>query len=177
MAGSPHVKVSDKGLANFNKAMDELSQLQAEVGLWGESKEDNGARVVDVGFWNEFGTAATPERPAIPSRPFMRRSADTGADIVFAGALTVARQVIAGKSNARGLLDAAARAFKEHVKQTIRDAPRWAKPNALSTQLAKGGKWTDQKGVEHLGTNMPLIDSHLMIATIRHRIRKKGAGK
>ncbi len=156
---SKHVKVSDKGLANFNKAMQELDGLRADVGFWGNAREDNGARVTDVAFWNEYGTDKAP------ARPFMRRSADTGSEVIYTAALQVARQVIAGRSDARTLLHTAADRFRDYIKETIRAAPTWAAPNALSTQIAKGG--IDNP------VNMPLIDTHVMIANVRSRVRKK----
>jgi hypothetical protein len=161
-----HTKVTDKGLKNFNKAMEELTQMQAEVGLWGNSREVQmggkiGPRVVDVAYWNEYGVPKTAEGPGMPSRPFMRRAADTGAEVVFTAALSVARRVIAGNATARTMLNAAAVEFKEHIKRTIREAPSWAVPNAKVT-------------IQRKGHDMPLLRSHLMIATVRHRLKTKG---
>ncbi len=148
------VRDTDRGLKNYTRAVTELSKLRADVGFWGSGKEPNGELTTDVAAYMEYGTEN------VPSRPFMRHAADTGADKIFANAVVVARQVIKGSLSGRALLESVAIDFKEVMKETVRNAKSWATPLAARTIARKGH-------------DRPLVDSSTMVNAIDHRIRNK----
>ena len=122
------IKDTDRGYQNFKKALTELDGLRADIGYWGgKIHNDSALPVVYLAIIHEYGTEK------IPSRPFMRKAADTGADAIYADALRVARQVIAGKRDGRGLLRIVANRFRQHMKRTMDLSPTWAEPLAPAT--------------------------------------------
>lgn len=156
-------KVIDKqsqGYKNFRKAIEEIDGMRADVGFWGNAKEDDGTPVVQVAAFNVYGTEHAPPRD------FMGRTVDTKSDQIYQHALSDARKVIAGKKSGKYILKSAVILMHRLMKETIRDAPNWAVPNARSVQERKGGKATP--------VNMPLIDTHIMISNLRWRLRKSG---
>lgn len=116
---------------------------------------NDGVQIVDIATYNEFGTEH------IPARPFMRRTADEQEKAVGTFAQKLAGQVIAGKMNPDGLLDALGLWYVARIRDTIRSAFRWAAPNAPST-------------IRRKGSSKPLIDTGAMIGAVDYQKTRTG---
>lgn len=116
----------------------EAGILAKDASVRGRSRDWNGnpipgtARVIDYAVWNEFGTEK------IPSRPFMRRTADANkAEIGDAMAKTVDAFVF-GKGTAANSLHDLGKWYADLIRRTIDTAIRWATPLSPVTAAKKG---------------------------------------
>ena len=141
----------DTGFARIEIDLLGLRSRKLRVGITGDEKVD-GVSVVDYAFYNEFGTSR-----GIPARPFMattydRYHAKTEKFIEY-----MYGQMLEGKMTPDHLLKTAGMEYQKRVQETIRDAKKWAVPNAEST-------------IERKGSTSPLIDTGRMIGAVRYEI-------
>lgn len=144
MAGS--VAAVDKGWERIKHEAKALEGRGVRVGLraGGASGE-----VVQYAAHNEFGT----ER--IPSRPWMRRTADNGKAAVAAQMGALARGVVDGRLGAEAALDRLGLWYVNELQKSIQSSPGWAAPLSPATVARKG-------------SSVPLIDTRAMLRSVDH---------
>lgn len=137
----------------FNRIMRDLQKLdgmEVVAGMLKDSgKASNGASYVDIAFWNEYGTRR------IPSRPFIRISADTNKQAWAKMAQQCVNDVIDGDSPSEAAKVVGHR-MVEDIRKVFGDTSK-LKANAPST-IAKKGR------------NEPLVDSGEMRRRVNFRI-------
>jgi hypothetical protein len=153
MAGS--VTVRDLGWNKIKANARRLDGKGVKVGILARDagKLNDGVRVVDYAVWNEFGTERAPKRP------FMRHTADTGKVEIGTVAVRWAQPLLIGKIGVDQVLHGLGRWYAIRTKATIRNSRAWATPNAPSTVARKG-------------SNIPLIETGFMLATIDYELDK-----
>lgn len=144
--------VIDRDLG-FNRIMRDLQKLdgmEVVAGMLKDSgKASNGASYVDVATWNEYGTRR------IPSRPFIRISADTNKAAWSKMAQQAVNDVIDG-DNPREAAQVIGHKMVEDIRKVFGDTSK-LKANAPST-IAKKGR------------NEPLVDSGEMRRRVNFRV-------
>lgn len=144
--------VIDRDLG-FNRIMRDLQKLdgmEVVAGMLKDSgKASNGASYVDIATWNEYGTRR------IPSRPFIRISADTNRQTWAKIAQQCVNNVIDGDSP-RDAAQVIGHRMVEDIREVFGDTSK-LKANAPST-IAKKGR------------NEPLVDSGEMRRRVNFRI-------
>ena len=146
--------VIDRDLG-FNRIMRDLERLdgtEVVAGMLRDSgKAENGASYVDIATWNEYGTRR------IPSRPFIRISADTNKQSWEKLAQQCVNNVIDGGSP-RDAAQVVGHRMVEDIRKVFGDTSK-LKANAPST-IAKKGR------------NEPLVDSGEMRRRVNFRIEE-----
>ena len=144
--------VIDRDLG-FNRIMRDLQKLdgmEVVAGMLRDSgKAENGASYVDIATWNEYGTSR------IPSRPFIRISADTNKAAWGRLAQQCVNGVIDGDSP-RDAAQVVGHRMVEDIRKVFGDTSK-LKANAPST-IAKKGR------------NEPLVDSGEMRRRVNFRV-------
>lgn len=144
--------VIDRDLG-FNRVMRNLQKLdgmEVVAGMLRNSgKAENGASYVDIATWNEYGTRR------IPSRPFVRISADTNKQAWTKMAQQCINGVIDGDSPTEAAQVIGHR-MVEDIRKVFGDTSK-LKANAPST-IAKKGR------------NEPLVDSGEMRRRVNFRV-------
>ena len=146
--------VIDRDLG-YNRIMRDLQKLygmEVVAGMLKDSgKAENGASYVDIATWNEYGTSR------IPSRPFIRISADTNKAAWAKLAQQCVNDVIDGDSP-RDAAQVVGHRMVEDIRKVFGDTSK-LKANAPST-IAKKGR------------NEPLVDSGEMRRRVNFRIEE-----
>lgn len=135
----------DKGAERIKKALKDIDRqfvtvgvheeglkYKGDVGITDEGTTDfTGPSVVDVAFWNEFGTETSPERP------FMRSAIDSNIRQINRRQEIIFGDIIVGtKTVAKGLSSLGA-TIRFMIQKRIQTASSWAVPNAPSTARKK----------------------------------------
>lgn len=140
----------DLGWNNIVKDIKSLDGKSVSAGiLKNAGKEPNGANLVDVAFWNEYGTKK------IPSRPFVRLSFENNKDKWGDLAEEVVADVIDKRGYTQGLKKLG-NEMKNDIKSIFGDTTQLAH-NAPST-IAKKGR------------DEPLVDKGKLKASVNYRI-------
>ena len=146
--------VIDRDLG-FNRIMRDLERLdgtEVVAGMLRDSgKAENGASYVDIATWNEYGTRR------IPSRPFIRISADTNKQSWEKLAQQCVNGVIDGDSP-RDAAQVVGHRMAEDIRKVFGDTSK-LKANAPSTVAKKG-------------RNEPLVDSGEMRRRVNFRVEE-----
>ena len=146
--------VIDRDLG-FNRIMRDLERLdgmEVVAGMLRDSgKASNGANYVDIAAWNEYGTRR------IPSRPFIRISADTNKQAWTKLAQQCVNNVIDGDSP-RDVAQVVGHRMVKDIREVFGDTSK-LKANAPST-IAKKGR------------NEPLVYSGEMRRRVNFRIEE-----
>ena len=146
--------VIDRDLG-YNRIMRDLQKLygmEVVAGMLKDSgKAENGASYVDIATWNEYGTSR------IPSRPFIRISADTNKAAWGRLAQQCVNDVIDG-DNPRDAAQVVGHRMVEDIRKVFGDTSK-LKANAPST-IAKKGR------------NEPLVYSGEMRRRVNFRIEE-----
>lgn len=146
--------VIDRDLG-FNRVMRDLQKLdsmEVVAGMLKDSgKASNGASYVDIATWNEYGTSR------IPSRPFIRISADTNKQSWEKLAQQCVNNVIDGGSP-RDAAQVVGHRMVEDIRKVFGDTSM-LKANAPST-------------IKKKGRNEPLVDSGEMRRRVNFRIEE-----
>ena len=147
--------VIDRDLG-FNRIMRDLQKLygmEVVAGMLKDSgKASNGASYVDIATWDEHGTGR------IPSRPFIRISADTNKQSWEKLAQQCVNNVIDGGSP-RDAAQVVGHRMVEDIRKVFGDTSM-LKANAPSTIKKKKGR------------NEPLVDSGEMRRRVNFRIEE-----
>ena len=137
----------------FNRIMRDLQKLdgmEVVAGMLRDSgKASNGASYVDIATWNEYGTRR------IPSRPFIRISADTNRQTWAKIAQQCVNDVIDGNSPTEAARVIGHR-MVEDIRKVFGDTSK-LKANAPST-------------IKKKGRNEPLVDSGEMRRRVNFRV-------
>lgn len=145
--------VIDRDLG-YNRIMRDLQKLygmEVVAGMLRDSgKAENGASYVDIAAWNEYGTSR------IPSRPFIRISADTNKAAWAKMAQQCVNDVIDGDSP-RDAAQVVGHRMVEDIRKVFGSSE--LKANAPST-------------VKKKGRNEPLVDSGEMRRRVNFRIEE-----
>lgn len=149
MSGS--VRVVDRGWARIEREARNLRLRSVRVGIRA-GRANGGVEVVDYALFNEFGTRD------IPSRPFMRRTADLAQPDLSNFARAQLGAMMDGGINVQVLLNRIGLWFRERMQATIRDAPSWAEPLSEATEGLKG-------------STVPLIDKGFLHNSVDYEIR------
>ncbi len=144
-----NVRIVDRGWKKIKTDVEQLRGRGVKVGLMAGGPVQDSVAVVDYAVYSEFGTSR------IPSRPFMRKTADDAERPLGAFAQGLARNVLRGSMTANQVLDGLGLWYQARVRSTIRSASSWAVPNAPSTIAMKG-------------SSKPLIDHAVMIGAINY---------
>jgi len=154
------VSVSDKDMG-YKAIVTEIAKMSktfVKVGLQddGEKYEGEGASVAEIGYYNEFGT------DIIPSRPFMRQTAERRKSELNAHIEAEHNAIVAGKKTVNVSLNALGFLYASWIQTEIREGG-WV-PNAPYTLKRKLAKSNGTAA----GEPKPLIDTGRMIQSIRH---------
>lgn len=144
----------------FMKELRELAELEVRVGFQRDGKaEENGAELIDVAMWNEFGTEGRYGGEHIPSRPFMRDSVDKHIPAIEHALMSAGEGFLSG-TPARQILRTIG-LFQQDLMQTEIEQGDFI-PNRPST-------------IQKKGSDKPLIDTGKMKNSIHPWIGKKGS--
>ena len=140
----------DLGFNRIMRDLEKLDGMEIVAGMLKDSgKADNGASYVDIATWNEYGTRR------IPSRPFIRISADTNRQAWAKMAQQCVNDVIDGDSPAEAAKVVGHR-MVEDIRKVFGDTSK-LKANAPST-------------IKKKGRNEPLVDSGEMRKRVNFRV-------
>ena len=123
----------------------ELSGQGVKVGVMSGSYPD-GTSVVDVAYWNEYGTSK------MPSRPFIRQTFEKNGSDIEQVSRTLLGGIITGIYNADGALRELGDWYEGVMKEVLRDGSYV--PNAPSTLAQKNG-------------SKPLVDTGTLLQSIK----------
>ena len=139
----------DLGYNRIMRNLQKLYGMEVVAGMLRDSgKASNGASYVDIAAWNEYGTRR------IPSRPFIRISADTNKQAWAKLAQQCVNNVIDGDSP-RDAAQVVGHKMVEDIREVFGSSK--LKANAPSTVAKKG-------------RNEPLVDSGEMRRRVNFRI-------
>jgi len=144
------IKDIDRGWKRIKKDVRRMDKSFVKIGLQQNAGRVNGTSLAMIGFWNEFGTRH------IPSRSFIRYTADVGRAAYTALAASQADKIIRGKQTifqALSIIGAKAQADVQRRITTVRTPP-----NAASTIAKKG-------------SSNPLIHTGRMRSSIRYVVK------
>ena len=141
----------DLGFKRIMRDLQKLYGMEVVAGMLRDSgKAENGASYVDIATWNEYGTGH------IPSRPFIRISADTNKAAWGRLAQQCVNNVIDG-DNPRDAAQVVGHRMVEDIRKVFGSS--MLKANAPST-------------VKKKGRNEPLVDSGEMRRRVNFRIKE-----
>lgn len=112
----------------------------------------SGIPIVDIAFWNEFGTEI------IPSRPFLKTGGKIAQEELAKRIKVIIREVNAGRANLKDELQEVGATAAKIIQVVIEEFSE--PPNAPSTIQAKG-------------TNNPLVDQGHLKRAITYQVRDK----
>ena len=142
----------DLGYNRIMRNLQKLYGMEVVAGMLRDSgKASNGASYVDIAAWNEYGTGR------IPSRPFIRISADTNKAAWEKLAQQCVNNVIDGASP-RDAAQVVGHRMVDDIRKVFGDTSK-LKANAPST-IAKKGR------------NEPLVDSGEMRRRVHLRVEE-----
>ena len=140
----------DVGFNRIVRDLQKLDGMEVVAGMLKDSgKASNGASYVDIATWNEYGTRR------IPSRPFIRISADTNRQAWAKTAQQCVNDVIDGDSPTEAAQVIGHR-MVEDIRKVFGDTSK-LKANAPST-------------IKKKGRNEPLVDSGEMRRRVNFRV-------
>ena len=124
----------------LRKARSSSGVKGVKVGFFSEATYDDDLKtpVAAVAAANEFGVQADSDRPAIPERPFFRRSLQSmETDVVNVMRSGVDTTTMRIDSRTWELVGQAA---QSHIQRQIETSGLWAKPNSPRTIQMKGSE-------------------------------------
>lgn len=131
--------------------IEELCSHEVEVGYHSDGASyDDGASVLDVAAWNEYGTENAP------ARPFMRQTLEDYEDQIISRGQSQFKKGLNGDKNAQTTFNAMGTYVKGCIQKEIRDGE--FEPNAPSTIAKKG-------------SDKPLIDTGRMRQSVTYVIK------
>lgn len=140
-------KSNADGLDDYLRQVNALDGHGVKVGIQSDAGEHDGASVLDIAIYNEFGTET------IPARPFIRDFAQKNEKVLGMAMDRVAASIERGGSVDAGLAQLGQ--FAQQSQQAhVRASKSWARPNASSTTKRKG-------------SDVPLIDQGVLVNAIR----------
>lgn len=158
MRGRVSVKQTNPGWAkDIAKRVTGLANKEVAAGFphgseAGSQTYDNGASVLDVAIWNQFGTNR------IPARPFIDRAVDRIENDESGSGSYIAKQVIDGKISSGTALKQIGLVAENAIREAITDD--MYEPNAPST-------------IRRKRSSKPLIDTGKMRQAVTSVVRNR----
>jgi hypothetical protein len=141
--------IIDHGWMRIKTQVAELKGQGVKVGIRSTAGSHDGVRIVDYAVWNEFGT----EDGHVPSRPFMRRTADQARTYLPNFMKGIVKGVVENRISVDQSMARLGLLYQSKIREMILASPTWAKPNAPSTIKAKG-------------SSVPLVDTGAMVGAV-----------
>jgi hypothetical protein len=139
--------IIDRGWLRIKTNMAELQGQGVKVGIRSTAGQVDGVRIVDYATFNEFGTSR------IPSRPFMRRTADQAKSYVPDFAKRLTKGLIEQKITVNQLFNQLGLFYQDKIRKTILSSPSWAVPNSPIT-------------IKRKKSSVPLVDTGAMVGAV-----------
>lgn len=137
----------------FFAALKELDGLQVRIGFQSGGAEHNGVDLCEIAAFNELGTVH------IPSRPFMRDAVDNNKEDILDYITEWGIKCLEGQMQTHEMMMNIGMLIKGLIEEEIVRGD--FVPNAEAT-------------IKKKGSDMPLIDSGLMRASVEYLIVQKG---
>ena len=150
MSSVVKVKINNKGLEKELELINKIGKARVKVGVQADAgvHSESGANLVDIGIWNEYGTAH------IPSRPFIRQTFEDNQQAVAQYLGRVVSNVAKGDDLVQEL-SKLGQWYQDKQKKTLTSYP-WT-PNAPSTRRRKK-------------SSKPLVDTSQLVNSIRYKV-------
>lgn len=139
----------DMGLDALERDMRALERHSVKIGIQAGEDEQDGTDLLDIAIYNEFGT------DTIPSRPFMRQTADKQVENAGKVGERYLSMVITGTLTPIDAYKRLGEWYQGVQRQAVITGP-WT-PNAPST-------------IKRKGSSKPLIDTGKMVNAIRYEV-------
>ena len=152
------VQYTDAG-RKYIENLAELAKLQVCVGFQaGPAEKDSDIQVVEVAYYNNFGTVNEDGSVRIPARPFMNAAIDNHVDEISAFIFKRLRAVVRGSIDAQMALNQIGSKCKGITQSEIRDGD-WV-PNSPAT-------------IRRKGSSKPLIDTGTMRQSVMYIVKER----
>ncbi|MEX4662720.1 hypothetical protein MY639_00375 [Haemophilus influenzae] len=150
MSSVVKVKINNKGLEKELELINKIGKARVKVGVQADAgvHSESGENLVDIGIWNEYGTAH------IPSRPFIRQTFEDNQQAVAQYLGRVVENVAKGDDLVQEL-SKLGQWYQDKQKKTLKSYP-WT-PNAPSTCKRKK-------------SSKPLVDTSQLVNSIRYKV-------
>ncbi|MEX4134102.1 hypothetical protein MY888_00160 [Haemophilus influenzae] len=150
MSSVVKVKINNKGLEKELELINKIGKARVKVGVQADAgvHSESGENLVDIGIWNEYGTAH------IPSRPFIRQTFEDNQQAVAQYLGRVVENVAKGGDLVQEL-SKLGQWYQDKQKKTLTSYP-WT-PNAPSTRKRKK-------------SSKPLVDTSQLVNSIRYKV-------
>lgn len=150
MSSVVKVKINNKGLEKELELINKIGKARVKVGVQADAgvHSESGENLVDIGIWNEYGTAH------IPSRPFIRQTFEDNQQAVAQYLGRVVSNVAKGDDLVQEL-SKLGQWYQDKQKNTLKSYP-WT-PNAPSTRRRKK-------------SSKPLVDTSQLVNSIRYKV-------
>ncbi|EDJ87760.1 hypothetical protein CGSHi22121_00937 [Haemophilus influenzae 22.1-21] len=150
MSSVVKVKINNKGLEKELELINKIGKARVKVGVQADAgiHSESGENLVDIGIWNEYGTAH------IPSRPFIRQTFEDNQQAVAQYLGRVVANVAKGGDLVQEL-SKLGQWYQDKQKKTLTSYP-WT-PNAPSTRKRKK-------------SSKPLVDTSQLVNSIRYKV-------
>lgn len=150
MSSVVKVKINNKGLEKELELINKIGKARVKVGVQADAgvHSESGENLVDIGIWNEYGTAH------IPSRPFIRQTFEDNQQAVAQYLGRVVANVAKGGDLVQEL-SKLGQWYQDKQKKTLTSYP-WT-PNAPSTRRRKK-------------SSKPLVDTSQLVNSIRYKV-------
>ena len=126
-----------------------------DIGIFQGKKEEDGTPCAVVAAAHEFGTKQSGGH--IPERSFMRSAVSIGRNKINERLRADLRALLEGRGNSKMVFSRVGRLVASLMQARIRDSKSWATPLKPATIARKG-------------SDVPLIDTSRMIASITYRL-------
>lgn len=165
----PQVKVYDPKGREFKELLKRMKGVgrsyvtigvHSDAGRYTEGKSP--PSVAEVALWNEYGVPASPRRPAIPERSYLRSAIDQNASLINKWREELMRDIIDGKRTAEDALRAMGFRIQVLVQNKIKS--NVPPPNAKRT--------VERKRKKGLAPNT-LIETGLLLRSIGFKVHAK----
>lgn len=153
----PKIKVTEKNKGEwdkFRKRMKSVKGSYVSIGIFeGAGEYEDGTSVIQVGFWNEFGTEN------IPSRPFIRSALDGKVGLINKWREDLVHQIMEGKITPEKALESLGFRIRELIKNNINS--NMPPPNAASTAAHKQAQGIAPR---------TLVETTLLLRSIEYKV-------
>jgi hypothetical protein len=143
------IKEEDLGFDDLLEEMEDTKADHVAVGLLGDLESE----IVNIGFWNEWGTKD------IPPRPFIRQTFDNVKQKLKKIASILVGKIFDGDLSKKAALEMLGDSFLIEIRKAI--AAREFEPNAAGT-------------IKRKGSDLPLVDTGRLQQSLDLQVRKRG---
>jgi hypothetical protein len=162
------IKTQEKVTPEYKTFLQNLEKIKGSyvaIGIHeGAGEYPDGPSVVEVGFWNEFGTETIPERS------FIRSTIDGHEGEINSWRTQLVGQIIDGKITTEKALETLGFRIRELIRNTIKsDVPPpygTGKGGADANEIARRQEAKRAKGI----APVTLIESGLLLRSIEYKV-------